>query len=483
MVDNTNEAVMSPDESPDNLSKSKGGIRRVNNVPLYLVGAALGVFILIMVLVAKDRSDKQHQQTVATVSKDGGGDSEMFAKEVAGGHSTGIVPATMPKMPTLSTATESSAYPTPGVVQVAHPNLDRPPAPPANAQQDNQREQIEQGKFSQFIAAVRAKTTVQAQAFRSPGSVPGGPNANALTSDDLQARLQALRQKIATTRATDPTTAYNEQLALIKRQLANAGAGAGGTSAPALAGIGGGSGSGGGAGNDPASSTGTANGLQQFAGAEKGDRWALNQSVQAPTTPYELRAGSVMPATLISGINSELPGMIMAQVSQNVYDTATGKYLLIPQGSRLVGTYASNVAYGQSRVLVAWQRIVFPDGKALDLGAMPGADAAGYAGYHDKVNNHYFRIFGSALLMSGITAGVAYSQDRNQQVSATGYAAPSASQELSQALGQQLGMATANMLEKNLNIAPTLEIRPGFRFNVIVTKDVALTKPYQAFDY
>jgi len=482
MADNTNETAMSPDESPDNLSKKKGGIRRVNNMPMYMVGAALGVFILIMVLVAKDRSDKQHQQSVATATKDGGGDSEMFAKEVAGGHATGIVPANMPTVPTLTTAPASSASAPPGVVQIAHPNLDQPPAPPGGTQEDNQRDQIQQAKFSQFVTAVRAKTAVQGEAFRSPGSAPGGPDAGTLTGDDIQARLQSLRQQIATTRITDPTTAYKEQMKLIQDQ-GLASSGGGGSAAPALAGLGGNGGGSASGANNTASSTGTANGIQQFAGGDKEDRWALNQSVQAPTSPYELRAGSVMPATLISGINSELPGMIMAQVSQNVYDTATGKFLLIPQGSRLVGTYASNVVYGQSRVLVAWQRIVFPDGKALDIGAMPGADGAGYAGYNDKVNNHYFRIFGSALLMSGITAGIAYSQDRNQQVSATGYTVPTASQEMSQALGQQLGMATANMLEKNLNIAPTLEIRPGFRFNVIVTKDVALTKPYQSFDY
>jgi type IV secretion system protein VirB10 len=186
----------------------------------------------------------------------------------------------------------------------------------------------------------------------------------------------------------------------------------------------------------------------------------------------------VLPAVLISGISSDLPGVIIAQVSQDVYDTATGRWTLIPQGSRLVGQYSSEVAYGQARVLVAWQRIVFPDGKALDLGAMPGADSAGYAGFKDKVNNHYLRIFGSALLMSGVTAGAALSQPDS-----TYNDRQSARSALSEALGQQLGQATAQMIAKNLNIAPTLEIRPGYRFNVIVTKDLTFSKPYRAFDY
>ena len=112
---------------------------------------------------------------------------------------------------------------------------------------------------------------------------------------------------------------------------------------------------------------------------------------------------------------------------------------------------------------------------------MPGADGAGYAGFKDEVDNHYLRVFGSALLMSGVVAGVAYSQNRNQ--SANSYSAPTAGSALSEALGQQLGQATAQMISKNLNIAPTLNIRPGFRFNVIVVKDLTFSKPYASFDY
>jgi type IV secretion system protein VirB10 len=221
--------------------------------------------------------------------------------------------------------------------------------------------------------------------------------------------------------------------------------------------------------------------MSQFGQGGQGDRWKLDSQIESPRTPFELRAGFVVPATLISGINSELPGQIMAQVSQHVFDTPTGKHLLVPQGSRLVGSYSSDVAYGQARVLVAWQRIVFPDGKAMDIGAMPGADSAGYAGFNDQVNNHYVRLFASAFLMSGVTAGVTYSQRQNQSNNV--YGAPSASSALSEALGQQLGQVTAQLIAKNLSIAPTLEIRPGYRFNVVVTKDMTFSKPYRSFDY
>ena len=185
---------------------------------------------------------------------------------------------------------------------------------------------------------------------------------------------------------------------------------------------------------------------------------------------------------MISGINSDLPGQIIGQVAQDVYDSATGKYLLIPHGTRVIGTYSSDITYGQEGVMIAWQRLVFPDGKALDLGSMPGADMAGYSGFRDQVNNHYFRIFGNALLLSGITATIAYSQDRNQNNNNSNQA-PNMSSEMSAALGQVFGQAIAQVVQKNLNISPTLEIRPGYRFNIMVTKDLAFTKPYQSFDY
>jgi type IV secretion system protein VirB10 len=203
------------------------------------------------------------------------------------------------------------------------------------------------------------------------------------------------------------------------------------------------------------------------------DRWALNTQLEKPPTPYILRTGWVIPALLLSGMESELPGTIIAQVSQDVYDTPRGRYLLIPQGSRLVGEYANSIAYGQSRIFVAWERIIYPDGSALDIGAMPGVDAIGEAGFHDQVNNHYLRIFGSALLMSAITGGIAISQPNYN-----GNSAPNASSTLSSALGQQLGAATSTLLERNLSIPPTLTIRQGYAFNVVVVKDLTFERAY-----
>lgn len=193
---------------------------------------------------------------------------------------------------------------------------------------------------------------------------------------------------------------------------------------------------------------------------------------------FELKTGAVIPGVMVTGINSDLPGNIIAQVSQNVFDSATGKHLLLPQGAKLFGVYDSRVIYGQERVLVAWNRVVFPDGSSITLGAMPGSDMAGNAGYTDEVNNHYFRIFGSAVLISLMSGGMAYTMDSLDNSNSESDK-PTLQNEMGSALAAQLGQATLQLLQKNLNIKPTLEIRPGYQFNVIVTKDLVFERPYR----
>ncbi len=213
-----------------------------------------------------------------------------------------------------------------------------------------------------------------------------------------------------------------------------------------------------------------------FSRAERDSSWILPHTRTAGQ-PLELKTATVIPSVRVTGINSDLPGNIIAQVSQNVFDTATGRNLLVPQGAKLFGVYDSRVIYGQERVLVAWNRLVFPDGSAVTLGAMPGSDMAGNAGYTDKVNNHYLRIFGSAILMSMITGSMSYSMDSLDN-SGGDSDNPTLQNEMGAALASQLGQATLQLLQKNLNIKPTLEIRPGYQFNVIVTKDVVFERPY-----
>jgi len=456
---------MSPDASPGEVAK-KAGVRRVNNMPMYIIGALMGVFLLVMVLVASDRAAKQNQLPEAKTEK--AGSTAMYAKEIAGDRPDGIIQAEA--APTL--AVPDLSAPQAGALAIARPtsNLDAPPTPPNSAgnqapnapgPSNDELNRIRSMKMQQFDEAVKAKTTVNATAPRSSGRSNNHSGAP-LTRDEQLARLAAVRQEIDANTRDDPTAAYKARLAQLQSSgLLATGSGGGSGATPQLI------------------QTAATNNVDQFGNAGQGDRWKLDSQVEAPRSPYELRAGFVVPATLISGINSELPGQIIGQVAQNVYDTPTGKYLLIPQGSRLVGAYSSGVAYGQSRILIAWQRIIFPDGKAMDIGSMPGSDSAGYNGFTDQVNNHYFRLFGSAFLMSAVTAGISLSQPQ-QTVGTTTQTASSA---MSEALGQQLGQVTAQLIAKNMNLAPTLEIRPGYRFNVMVTKDMTFSKPYQSFDY
>ena len=197
---------------------------------------------------------------------------------------------------------------------------------------------------------------------------------------------------------------------------------------------------------------------------DKGDMY-LHHSKQKPRSPYELKTGSLIPAVLIGGINSELPGKIIAQVRESVYDTATGNHLLIPQGSKLIGVYGSQVQHGQNRVLIAFNRVVFPDGQALNIGAMNGIDQEGYAGFEDQVDNHYFKIFGSAFLLGMLSGEINIENSKVTFVS--GHQGFNTSQTV-------LEQTAGKMISKNLNIAPTIKIRSGYRFNIFVTKDMIL---------
>ncbi len=201
----------------------------------------------------------------------------------------------------------------------------------------------------------------------------------------------------------------------------------------------------------------------------------LPNKVVSPTSAYELKRGSAIPATLITGINSDLPGRITAQVSQNVYDSATGHLLLIPQGAKLLGRYDSKVSFGQSRVLVIWTDIVFPNGATLQIGGMAGTDAEGYGGFNDQVDNHYFRVFGSAILIAAIGAGIDMSVPAS---SPYGYR-QTPTDAARNSFAESFGRVAEQTISKNLNAQPTLEIRPGYIFNVLVDQDMVFPGSYR----
>jgi type IV secretion system protein VirB10 len=200
------------------------------------------------------------------------------------------------------------------------------------------------------------------------------------------------------------------------------------------------------------------------------DQGYLTAHLHKPVSHSELFSGSVIPAVLVMGIDSQLPGKITAQVRQNVYNSLNPGQVVIPQGSKLIGVYDSGVQYGQSRVLVAWSRVIYPNGETVDLQGMSGVDGLGEAGFSQITDNHYMRIFGSAFLISLLGAAAQLAQP--QQSSALSN--PGMGQTATGAIAQEMDSVGGDMLQKNLNISPTLKIRPGYLFNVLVSKTMIL---------
>ena len=199
------------------------------------------------------------------------------------------------------------------------------------------------------------------------------------------------------------------------------------------------------------------------------DRSAVSgERIEAPASPFVLQAGAVIPAALLTGLRSDLPGQVTAQVTEDVYDSPTGRTRLIPQGSRLLGQYDAQIAFGQTRALLVWTRLIMPNGRSIVLERQPGADAEGYAGLEDEVDNHWGTLFKAAILSTllsiGSEVGSSGSEDDLIRAIRRG-GADSVNQ-----IGQRI-------VGRSLNVQPTITIRPGFPVRVLVTRDLVL-EPY-----
>jgi type IV secretion system protein VirB10 len=200
-----------------------------------------------------------------------------------------------------------------------------------------------------------------------------------------------------------------------------------------------------------------------FVRSEDGD--TNTHALVGPASPWTLRAGAVIPASLVTGLNSDLPGMVVAQVTENVRDSATGRAILIPQGARLIGAYDSVVAFGQQRALLVWQRIIFPDGSSVRLDNMPATDAAGYAGLEDKVDFHEWRLLKGLILSSLLGVGSELSSGGGQG---------DIVRALRDSAWQNGARAGDQIVSRNLDVQPTLKVRPGWPVRAIVHKDLVL---------
>ena len=419
-TDKGNGEALRAGRSPQTLGRP--GVRRLNHIPLFICGAIALVVAGLIAWTAAERG-----KAVAVKSEDHGGNARDFAMAVAGDKTGYIPPARV----------APSATPPPPAVNAPETVSAATPAPNEEAE----------ARKKAFFQALFATSAISDPVLQQVSNA----HQQAISAAEAAKAVRADPNNLGGSTANDIAN-YERKVADIQRAL-----GGNGQPPPPL---------------DP-------NSLNTYNGSR--DRWKLNTHLEAPTTPYILRTGAVIPALLLSAMNAELPGTVTAQVSQDVFDTPTGNYLLIPQGARLVGEYSNAIQYGQARIFVAWQRIIYPDGSALDIGAMPGADQQGEAGFNDQVDNHFLRIFGSAILMSAVTAATNWATNHNQVgFNSNGYSASSA---ISEAVGQQLGQATAHLLEKNLSIAPTLVVRPAYRFNIVVTKDLEFQTPYYVGSY
>ncbi len=191
--------------------------------------------------------------------------------------------------------------------------------------------------------------------------------------------------------------------------------------------------------------------------------------LQAPASPYVLQAGAVIPAALITGLRSDLPGQVTAQVTENIYDGPTGRVLLIPQGARLVGSYDAQVSFGQSRALLVWTRLIMPNGRSVVLERQPGADPEGYAGLEDGVDNHWGSLFKAAILSTLLSVGSEAGTSNSEN---------NLAQAIRQGASQSINQTGEQIVGRSLNVQPTLTIRPGFPVRVLVTRDLVL-EPYR----
>ncbi|MFG1379514.1 TrbI/VirB10 family protein [Xanthobacter autotrophicus] len=204
-----------------------------------------------------------------------------------------------------------------------------------------------------------------------------------------------------------------------------------------------------------------------FLNAAVDRRTVAADRVMAPASPYVLQAGAVISAALITGIRSDLPGQITAQVTEHIYDSPTGRILLVPQGTRIIGEYSNDVGFGQRRVLLVWNRLIFPNGRSIVLERQPGADTQGYAGLQDGVDYHWWDLAKAAGLSTLLAVGTELAVDDDDRLLR---AIRNGAQDTINDAGQQI-------IRRQLQIAPTLTIRPGFPVRVIVTRDLVL-EPY-----
>ena len=417
-------------------------IRRLNRLPIILAITLVVMFFAVIFYGLSSRGLRFGEDTQIDTSSAPPASND--AERLKQGVPDGIIGEPKP-VPVLAAPTVERAEPARNPFNDPHPALTptAPPQQPALEPEAVWRARLQREFDEQAMREYNRQQMASLQAEDAAVNSPIGVNLKALESPSVSATPNAPQASATPNRPASPLDIYGAALQ----------AGVNGQTA------------------DPNGQAGK----QSFFNQDIADRGYLPNSVVPQMSPFELKRGSVIPATLVTGINSDLPGRITAQVSQNVYDSATGHKLLIPQGAKLFGRYDSDVSFGQNHVLVVWTDIIFPNGSTLQIGGMAGTDAAGYGGFKDKVDNHYIRTFGSAILVALIGTGtdLLLPQDRSG-IGSTDSAADAARRSFAETFGQ----ISQQTVSKNLDVQPTLNIRPGYRFNVLVDQDIVFPRAY-----
>lgn len=427
-----------PKKIPDTSGKTPQ-LRRLNKLPLIIVSIIIITFCIIIAVIAstKGKNFVANANAPEAKKKDATNVAEGLLKNAP---SEGVIgsAASTPKLPLPDESTSSGA--TASAVDLNNlSSIELDPNAPTTLPPPQQIsigdiDQTQQQRTQSFAEALRAKTKVSD--INSSSTVYSN---NSNDRDNLLMQIEQVQQE-----AQNAVTENNQQDAkTVYDQLNSSQNSSTDLSKPPRPSI------------VASNSTGTS-------------KWDLNTKI-VKAKPATLMTGSVIPAIAVTGINSDLPGQIMAQVSQNVYDTLSGQRILIPQGSKLIGSYDSGATLGQNRLFIAWNRIIFPNGTSLDIGSMPGSSGAGYSGVRDRVNNHYMKNWGNALMLSVVGASMAFGTDRNKNNDNNN---TTFSGEMSSNLASTFGQVVSQSIQKHMNLSPTLNIRPGYRFNVIVTKDI-----------
>ena len=422
-------------------SQATSGIKRVNRVPVIVVIVLLVAFLGIIFYGLASRGLYFGKNSGPDTSS--GNPASTYADQIKRGVTDGIIGEPQP---------QTTFQPTPVETTQAEEKAANPFTQPEQRQEQRNGSELE----PEEVWRARLAREQQEQVLREQ---------QRQRMARMQARDSAYDAPLAIDRGKLEARSEKDESAGARTMTAAASANASDLYAAALrAGLGGQN-------VDPNGQSSKEN----FFNADLKDLGYLPNRVVPQQSLYELKRGSVIPATLITGVNSDLPGRITAQVSQNVYDSATGHRLLIPQGTKLFGRYDSKVSFGQSRVLVVWSDIIFPNGSTLQIGGMAGTDAEGYGGFNDKVNNHYLKTFGSAVMIALIGTGIDMAVPQSSTLATQDTASDAARRNFAETFGR----VADRTIQRNMDVQPTLQIRPGYKFNVLVDQDIVFPGQYR----